>query len=228
MTTIRTVGVTIADTTGMKKVLPVVNFAKNPRGVNSTGVGGSSGTGGASTLSYPTTGRPLADAPSFIRRTITTVPTAGDIGITLGSQTITAVDPAHIGKTFNFAFYARSSKAADTPGRPYLSVGWFNVSEGLISGATGASTMLAANTWTRVGTATATVPALTARLQIHATFPVSGLPGLALGDTLDVSAILIHETVAGFDSSYFDGASVGASWQGTAHASRSQKLVGIG
>jgi len=228
MTTIRTVDVTLADTTGMKKLLTVVNLVKNPRGVNSTAVGGSSGTGGASALTYPTTGGPLTDAPSFIRRTINTVPTAGDITVTVGSQTITALDAGHIGKTLNFAVYVRASKACATPGIPYASIGWFNVSEGFISGATGGSTTLTANTWMRLGVFTATVPALTTRLQFQATFPVNGVSGLAIGDTFDVTAFLVNETVTGFDNSYFDGASVGASWQGTAHASRSAKVVGIG
>jgi hypothetical protein len=229
MTTIRTVDVTIADPTGMKKILSAVNLVKNPRGANSTAVGGSSGTGGASTLSYPTTGGPLTDAPTFIRRTISTVPTGADITITMGSQTITALDASHIGKTLNFAVYARASKACATPGIPYGSIGWFNSSEGFISGATGGSTTLAANTWQRLGIFTATVPANTARFQFQVTFPVSGVSGgVAVGDTFDATAFLVNETVTGFDGSYFDGASVGATWQGTAHASRSSKVVGIG
>lgn len=228
MTTIRTVDVTIPDPTGMKKLLSAVNLVRNPRGVNSTGVGGSSGTGGASTLSYPTTGGPLADAPTFVRRTLTTVPSGGEISISLGSLAVTPVDAGHIGKLLKLAVYARTSKAADTPGRPYISIGWFNSSDAFLSGSTGGSAALAANTWGRLGTASATVPANTARVQLQATFPVSGMSGLAVGDTFDVTAFLIHEDVAGYDSSYFDGSSAGASWQGTPHASRSSKVIGIG
>lgn len=224
MTTIRTVDVTPADTTGMKKLISAVNLAKNPRGVNSTGVVVGYGTGGVGGVTYPTTGGPLTDAPSFIRNTITTVPTAGSITIILGAAGTTDIDAADVGGSMRLAVYARASRAVTAASQ---SAGWYGAS-GFISGAAGTSDALVANTWKLLPAITATVPAGTTRGQIQVTFPVANIPGLAIGDTFDASAFIIHKPITGFDGTYFDGSSAGASWQGTAHASRSSKVVGIG
>jgi len=225
MTTVRTVDVTPADTTGMKKLIYAVNLAKNPRGVNSTGIVVGFGTGGAGGVTYPTTGGPLTDAPTFVRNTLTTAPTSGSITIILGAVGTTDIDPADIGSQMRFAVYARASRAATGVSQ---SAGWYGAS-GFLSGAAGASDSLVANTWKALPAITATVPANTTRFQLQVTFPVASIPGLAAGDTLDATAFLIHKPVTGYDGSYFDGSSpIGSAWQGTAHASRSTKIVGIG
>lgn len=225
MTTIRTVDVPIADTTGMKKLLSAVNFAKNPRGVNSAGVGGSSGTGGVGVNSFPTTGGPLADAPTFIRRSFTTAPTAGNITVTLRGAGVTDIDPADIGTLFNLALFVRSSKAHTGVN---ASLGWYNGST-FLSSVSGASDTLAANTWKLLPVVSASAVASTTLASPQVTIPVAGFTGgFTSADTIDVSAFLLYKPLTGFDGTYFDGSSAGCLWQGPAHASRSSKVVGIG
>lgn len=225
MTTIRTVDVTVGDPSGMKRILSAVNFAKNPRAVSRTGYSGGMGTGGAGSSSYPATGGPLEDAPTFFRRTITTPPTAGNISLILGATGITDIDPADIGTSMTLAVYARASKAHTGMN---AALGWYN-DAAFLSSTSGATTAVAANTWVRLTAIATAVPASTTRANLQVTVPVAGFSGaLAVGDTIDVSAFLLYKPVAGFDGSYFDGSSDGALWEAAAHASRSLKIIGIG
>lgn len=226
MTRRRIVAVTLGSTTGMKQVQTGVNYATNPRAVTANGWGFSVGTGGAFSSSLLSTGGPLAAAPTFRRMTLTTAPTAGSQTATFGGTGFTDIDAADIGKTFGFRMYVRSSKAISAAAG--VSIGWYNGAS-FISGSTGTGATIAvpANTWTQLPEVLSVAPATATRANLTATVPTANISGIAAGDTLDVSAILLYKTIAGLTVPYFDGDVAGASWAGTAHASRSSFIVGI-
>lgn len=103
---------------------------------------------------------------------------------------------------------------------------WINASDGFLASTTSATDPLQANVWTEIVTS-GLVPSNAARGQIQISIPVANVTGLAAGDTLDTTAWLLYEPVPGFDGTYFDGDSLGGSWDGAGHASRSRKITGV-
>lgn len=207
-------GVTATAGTG-PKLTTLKNLVNNPRAVNGTGIAGSSGTGGVAALSRPTTGGPLADAPSFARLTWTTAPTSNNSEQLYNG--VSGQNPVTAGKTYILRAYTRTSFASKiSPKFGYYLGGTY------VSGYAPATVDLPANTWTAI-TMEATIPAGVDRVQINTDLTGTALP--AVGDTHDASAWFLFEKPASatVDSTlYSDGDSPGWAWLGTAHASASQ------
>lgn len=230
MTTRSIVNLTIADTTGMKRVVSATNYARNPRGVSASGWGGSGGTGGVVARTYPTTGGPLTDAPSFVQTTVTTAPTGSNITTQLGGAGgFAEIDAADIGKEFRFTCYARASKATTvTAGGVHAVVGWYAADGNYISGVHGYGIALTANTWTALPNIIMNAPTGAANAVLQVLYPVAAITGgVAVGGTFDASAFILHKTISGISVPYLDGDVPGGAWLGTPHASRSTKIVGV-
>ncbi|MFF8186598.1 hypothetical protein ACF044_05000 [Microbacterium sp. NPDC016588] len=228
MTTRSTYDVTLADTTGMKRLITATQYARNPRGVTAAGWTGS-GAGGAFTRQHVANGGP-AVAPSFVRNAITAVPTGADITTVFGQASgFTNIDTADVGKAFYLSAYARCSKAMslDATGCRVV-IGWYDANGTFIANSSthGAGKALAANTWTLLPNVSAVAPAGAAWASIQVNFPAARVNGgVAVGDTFDATGFLLTTS----NTAYFDGDSgPGAEWTGTAHASRSTKIIGVG
>lgn len=129
--------------------------------------------------------------------------------------------PVIAGNIYDFAPWVTASKIQ----RVLLTIRWRDVADASISTVAGVQTVLAATTPTKLEVLNATAPvgAVTADIEVRAVAGTSGT-NWAVGNWIQLDAIMINISGQG-SSTYFDGDSPGAGWQGTIGASTSVKYV---
>ena len=196
------------------------NLCTNPSfQTNTTGWTIWAGTGGAATLSRPTSGG--KEGAAYGRATWTTAASVPSAGL------YTANVPLSGGARYTFAAWMRSSLAQ----KVNVGVEWKTSADAANGSNNGTVVTLAANTWTRVSL-TATAPANTAKGNVTFYGAVGGT-NWSVGSTLDVDGvtIVLNQNTPGIDyTAYFDGSSTatadyGYAWTGTAHASTSTRTA---
>lgn len=186
------------------------NLFTNPS-VETGGWTGEAGTGGAVAVSRPADGGYAG--PTYYRVTWTTAPTvAGAGGIKAWQFACTG------GELYSAGMYVRPSKAQ----RLKAQIVWYDAANVILSTVSGVVTEVPTGAWTRVAISGQLAPA-TATYGTVRVLPDATGPIWAIGDTLDGDAIMAN--VGATLLPYFDGASPGAVWDATAHASSSTMTI---
>lgn len=196
--------------------MPVLatNRYLNPRlGVNSTGWSAGFGTGGSGTASRVAAGGPNNSA---YYQMVFDVAGAGVAQMTIGG--VTPVGSVVVGDTVSVKFWVWSSVARNAS----FVFDWLGVSGNYIVGTTIAAP-LSASAWTEI-TLSAPVPT-NAGVDRFAVQFRGGSVAFSAGDTIRATLAIWDKVPASALPSYFDGASAGARWTGTAHASASELVV---
>lgn len=190
------------------------NLATNPTAASVTGYAAIAGTGGTAALSNQVTAGYSGSNFNRVTWSVATTAVSGGVSYTEG---------AGVGASLPYAalVFVRSSVVQ----RVQLRADFRNGSNAVVNTATGAATVLAANTWTQLTVSGTSGAAVTnAVLSVSAVTGTSGVVWPA-GATLDVDAVLIEQTTATsptyFDGSFVNAASVMYAWTGAANASTS-------
>lgn len=188
-----------------------VNLLKNPGPGVDSGWAVSGGTGGVATRAHYAAGG--VDGAPYVEATWTTAPTGGGRTVALD---VTG-DPGQViaGERYTASAWVRSSTNRSVG----IDIGWYGAS--YITQTAGSSTTLTPGVWTRLSV-TAVAPAGATRAALTA----SARANPAVGETLAASRALLE--AAPSMRTWFDGASVGATWSGAANASTSSRTDFVG
>lgn len=191
---------------GQGGVAPITNMATNPSfETNTTGWGSWAGTGGAATITRNTAGGQNGSASG--RLTWTTATTAPSGGPSL-SFPITA------GQPYSATVYVRSSKAQSV----YMEMK-YQAGGTVLTYPNSGTTVLAANTWQRIGYAsTAPATATSLILGVYATAN-SGGTNWAINDYIDVDSLIVVNSLTQYN--FADGSMPDWAWTGTVNNSTS-------
>jgi hypothetical protein len=143
------------------------------------------GTGGAGSLSYPTSGGPTTAAAGYGRMTFSTMPTGFFVGAYRSQSTSFA--PATAGLVHTHSMWIRTSVA--TVARPQLD--WFNGTT-LVSTITMPDVTIPANTWTRIS-ASGVAPAGTDRARFIGYTYSAAWVSAPVGSTYDFTGVLAEQ-----------------------------------
>lgn len=194
------------------------NMATNPSFELTGGFTAQWGTGGAGTATRDSNA-PEAHSGTYSYLQTWSTATSDPTG---GGSRITAIENVEVGAVYTLSVWIKSSVAR----KFRANVTYYNA-----AGATGSSTGfktgsyvdVAGATWTRLSVVTDALPAATVslRLEVSAASTAAGGTVFAIGDTLRTDDVMVTKGPTLVD--YFDGATNGGTWTGTAHASASTK-----
>jgi hypothetical protein len=175
------------------------NLSTNPSSEVTANMGNNAGTGGTSAVTRETTGGYVGTSFSRITWSAATTVT-GTAGSSVGGGPLNnggavAISPSTV---YTVSAYVRSSKATVIQPR-------VDFTGSVTVNTQGSPVSVAANVWTRVSVVNANSGAGNTNLsfQIYAGLGSTN-PSWAIGDTLDVDAVLVEQTAT--LGSYFDGA----------------------
>ena len=193
---------------GQGGVPAITNLVTNPSlETNTASWTGASGTGGASSVTTPSTGGYSEN--KFFRMTFSTAPTSSDEYFYSNGVTYNLCAE---NTQYTFSGYIRPSWSG---ANYYINIVWYDSSSSITGSVSGTPVSVSPGSWTPLNF-TATSPATTyrARIQVKIT---GALP--QVNDTLDADAFMMTQGSSRYN--YADGDTTNWVWNGTANGSSS-------